>query len=117
MTLNETNCKGYCFFRAGIDQSEQYRDVRYISELLNWFEVYQEYNPTGIIAVAQGSKIATPSAINQQKLVHMAYPEYGVMYSHRADTNLDVTSISYSQLADQFLTELGTYHFLFLTLK
>lgn len=111
------NCKGYCLFRSGIDHVEQYRSIAYVYELLQWFNIFHEFDSTKIIAIAQGSKYDSRENMANHKLIHMAFPEKNHVYSHRKDKNYPIERILRSELADEYLTEIGTNHFLYLALK
>ena len=111
------NCKGYCLFRAGIDEVEQYRNINYVYELLEWFNITTSFASSKILAVAQGSKYDQPANMLKHTLIHMAHPEGSNLYSHRRDNNYPIKLVTLRNLSGEFLTELGTNHFLFLQQK
>jgi hypothetical protein len=111
------NCKGYCFWRSGIDEVERYREIRKVGELTKWFNLSECFDPYKIIAVGLGSRHdSLPRKINQ-KVVHMVYPDGGSLYSQRANNNYDVSQINLRQLTDEYISELNNNYFLYLSLR
>lgn len=111
------NCKGYCFWRSGIDRVERYREIRKVGELKEWFNLSEYFDPTTIIAVGLGSRHDSLQRKINQKVVHMVYPERSSIYSQRADNNYDVSQIHLDQLINEYISELNNHYFLYLSLK